>query len=111
MLNREIVLTGIYPETATRKPAAREARVESERAIEQPDHGADIFAEITKHESGVDENVRVVFAGIERLPRQIHARASGSLRRFGPAPSRKVDVADRRPGQSQPVMPIDCDRL
>ena len=45
MLNREIVLTGPNPEKAAQIPAAREARVERERAVDQPDHGADILAE------------------------------------------------------------------
>ena len=45
MLDREIVLAGPVPENAAQKPAAGEARVERERAVDQPAHRADILVE------------------------------------------------------------------
>ena len=48
---------------------------------------------------------------LERLPSKIDGLAAVCLRRFGPAVSDELQVADRRPGQCRPVMPIDPDRL
>ena len=62
MLDREIRLTGKGPENAADMPAAREARVERERTVDQPDHGADILAEPRQHIGGVGEDARVVCA-------------------------------------------------
>ena len=45
MLDREIVLTGKYPEHAAHMPATGEARVERHRTVDQADHGADVLAE------------------------------------------------------------------
>jgi len=45
MLDREIGLAGPEPEKAAYIPAAGEARVERQRSVDQPDHGADILAE------------------------------------------------------------------
>ena len=111
MLDREIVLTGPDPENAAQIPAAGEARVERQRTVDQPDHGADILAEIRQHEGGVGEDARVVLRHLERLPSKIDGLAAVCLRLFGPAVTDEPQVADRRPGQCRPVMRIDRDRL
>ena len=46
-------------------PAAGEARVERQRTVDQPDHGADILAELRQHKGGVGEDARVVLAHLE----------------------------------------------
>src|SRR5690242_20387557 len=110
MLDREIGLAGPNSEEAADKPAAREARVEREGTVDQPDHGADILAELTQHMGGVDENARVVLPRMERLPSKITGLAPGCLRLLGPAVSDEPQVAVRGPGKRRPVMPIDRNR-
>src|SRR5437660_11050257 len=110
MLEREIGLAGIYPEKAAHKPAAGIARVERERTVDQPDHRADILAEIRQHEGGVGEDARVVPRYLERLPSEIAGLAAGCLQVFSPAVSDEPHVAERRPGECRGVMPIDRDR-
>ena len=85
MLDREIGLTGPDPENAAHKPAAGEARVERQRTVDQPDHGADVLAEISQHEGGVGEDARVVLPRLERLPSKIAGLAASCLRLLGPA--------------------------
>src|SRR5580700_4709860 len=98
MLDREIVLTGIYPEHAAQIPAAGVARIERQRAVDQPDHGADILAEIRQSIGGVGEDTRVVLRHLERLPSEIDGLAPGRLRLLGPAVNDKPQMAERRPG-------------
>ena len=99
MLDREIGLTGPEPENAAQKPAAGVARVERQRTVDQPDHGADILAEISQHEGGVGEDGRVVLPDLERLPSKIDALAAICLRLLGPAVKDEPAVAERRPGR------------
>src|SRR6266446_4690182 len=79
MLDREIGLAGKYPEKAARIPAAGEARMEREHPVDQPDHGADVFAEMHQHEGGVDKDARVVLRYLERLPSEIAGLAPRSF--------------------------------
>src|SRR6266478_7464306 len=111
MLDRDIVLAGPEPEKAAYIPAAGEARVERERTVDQPDHGADVLPELAQHESGVREDAGVVLPRLERTPGKIYALAAGCFRLFGPTVSDEPQVADRCPGECRPVMPIDGDRL
>src|SRR3954454_17246667 len=106
MLDREIVLTGPDPESAARMPAAGKARVERERTVDQPDHGADVLAEIRQQEGGVGEDARVILSRLERLPSKIDALAAIYLRLFGLVGSVEVHVADSRPGQCRSVTRI-----
>jgi hypothetical protein len=111
MLDREVGLTGPDPENAAPIPAASEARVERQRTVDQPDHGADILAEIRQRLRGIGEGARVVLRHLERLSRKIGGLATVSLRRFGPAVIDQPHVADRRPGKRRPVIGINRDRL
>jgi hypothetical protein len=45
MLDPEVVFTGVGPQNAAQIPAAGKARVARKRAVDQPDHRADILAE------------------------------------------------------------------
>src|SRR4030081_1610169 len=90
MLYREIVLTGPDPEGAARTPAAGKARVERQRTVNEPDHGADVLAEIRQHLRGAGEDARVVLSHVERLPGKIDALAAICLRRFGPVGSQTL---------------------
>src|SRR6266702_6261071 len=92
-------------------PAAGEARVKPECAVDQPDHGADVLAEIRQHQSGVGEGARVVLPRQERLPSKIDGLAAICLRLFGPVTSVELHVADRRKGQCRTVTRIDRDCL
>jgi len=111
MLDREVGLAGKQPEKAAQKPATGIARVERERPVDQADHRTDILAELSQHESCVGEDAGVVLSHLERLPSEIAGLAAGCLRLFGPAVIDEPQMADRRPGQYRPVMPIDRDRL
>jgi len=111
MLNRKIVLTSPDPYKAAQIPAAGEARVERQRAVNQPDHSADILAEICEHEGGVGEDARIVFLCPERQTSKIDGFAAACLRCFGEPVNDEPQVADRRPGQCRPVMTIDRDCL
>src|ERR1700730_13433645 len=111
MFDCEIVLPGEYPEKATQIPAAGEARVEGECAIDQPHHGTDVLAQIRQHNGGISEDARIVLPELERPPGKIDALLSIIIGRFGPALSDEPQVADCRPGQCGPVMWIDRDRL
>src|SRR6516165_249953 len=106
MLDREIGLTGPEPKKAAHIPAAGKARVECQRTVDQPDHGADILA-ASQHESGVREDARIVLRYLERLASEIAGLAAGCLRFFGPPLSDQPHVALRRPGQRRPIMPIN----
>src|SRR5262245_13106183 len=98
MLDCDIVLTGKYPEKAAHKPPAGIARIECERAVDQPDHRTDVLAEHSQHVGAIGEDARVVLPHIERLPSEIDGLARGCLRRFGPAVSDDRHMTDRRPG-------------
>jgi hypothetical protein len=63
VLDRDIMLTGKYPEKAADKPAAGIARVERKGAIEQPDHCTDVLAEHSRDVGGVGKDPRVVCGG------------------------------------------------
>ncbi len=111
MLDREIVLTGKGPDKTAQKPAAGIAWVERQRALNQPDHGADILAEKGQHQGGVGEDARVVLRHLKRLPGKISGLMAVCLQRCGPTVGDEQLVAGRRPGKRRPVMPIDRDRL
>src|ERR1051326_8545690 len=111
MLDREIVLTGIYPESAAHNPAAGKARVDRKRPVDQPDHRAEIFAESSQKNGRRGEGAGVVLAHLERLPGKLDGSPASCLRRFGPAVIAEPVMAERRPGQCRPVMRIDRDRL
>src|SRR6266851_9235408 len=85
MLDREIGLAVPDPQKAADRPAAGGARVERERAVDQPDHGTDVLAESRQHLGGIGEDARVVLRHLERLSSEIAALAAGCLRLFGPA--------------------------
>jgi len=84
MLDREIVLTGIYPDKAAPKPATRKARVQGQRPIDQPDHRADILAELSQRNGGVGEDARVVLPHLERLAGKVGALPAMRLRLRSP---------------------------
>src|SRR5205823_2295015 len=63
------------------------------------------------HKGDVGEDARVVLPRLERLPSEIDALAAVCLRFFGPAVIDEPQVAERRPGESRPIMPIDRDCL
>ena len=86
MLDREIGLTGKYPEKAAHIATAGEARVESERTVDQPYHGANVLAEVSQHEGGVGEDARVVLSRLWRRD----GGPSSFLRHPGLAQSGKV---------------------
>src|SRR5271166_4817015 len=113
MLDREIVLTGKYPEKTAHKPAAGVARVKHQRAVHQSQHGTDILAEmlLRQHKGRDGEDFRIVLPLLERPTSQIGRLAAGRLRVFGPSVVEEPQVTDRSPGQCWPVMPIDRDRL
>jgi|HubBroStandDraft_2_1064218.scaffolds.fasta_scaffold20733_3 hypothetical protein len=49
VLDREVRLTGKYPDDTAQIPAAGEARVERERAVDQADNRTDILPELSQH--------------------------------------------------------------
>src|ERR1700730_7071184 len=106
MLDSEIELTGEQPQKAAHKPTAGEARVERQCTVDQPDHGADIFAETRQHKGGDDENARVVLSDLECLPSKLDAAAAEFLRFCGPAVIDKPHVAVRHPGKCRAKLPI-----
>src|ERR1700730_12601740 len=103
MLDCEIVLASPEPQTAAQIPAAGEAQVERERTVEQPDHGADVLAELSQHPGGGSEDARVVLPHFERLPSKIDGFAAGCLRRVGPAVKDEPHMAHRRTSQCRSV--------
>jgi hypothetical protein len=104
-------LTGKHPENAAHVPAAGKARVDRKRTVDQPDHRADILAEIRQGEGRVGEDARVILPHLECLPSKIASLAPGCFRLFDPAISDEVSVAVRRPGEGRPITGIDRDRL
>src|SRR5258705_71860 len=82
------------------------ARVDRERTVCQPDHGADILAEASQHLGGVGKDARVALPHLERPPREIDGLAAGCLWLRGPAVIHEPLMADRRPGKCRPVVPI-----
>src|SRR5882757_5906729 len=60
VLDREIVLTDQEPDLTAEIPTAGEARVQSERTVDQPDRGPDVLAEIRQREGCIGEGARVV---------------------------------------------------
>ena len=111
MLDCEIVLASKCPEKTANKPAASEARVERERPVNQPNHCADVFAEIPQHVGRVGEDTRVALPSLERLPREVDAFAARRPRLFSPSVSDERRLAERRPCNCWPVIPIDRDCL
>jgi hypothetical protein len=66
MLDREIGLTGKYPEKAAHITAAGKARIDRQRPIDQADHRADVLAETSQYQSRIGEDARVVLCRLER---------------------------------------------
>src|SRR5215813_4460199 len=97
MLDREVGLTRQGPKKAAHIPAASEARVDCQRPVYRPDHGADVLAEMSQHQGGVGEDGRVVLRRLERLASEIDGVAAGCFRVFGPAVLDEPEMADRRP--------------
>ena len=73
------------------QPAAGKARVERERTVDQPDHGADILAETSQRKGGVGEDARVVLGHLERPPSEIVP-----LRRIVSGSSAQPSLTSRR---------------
>src|SRR5260370_27749744 len=107
MLDREIGLAGPDPEHTAHMPAAGVARVERERTVDQPDHGADILAQMSQHESGDGEDAGVVLRHLQRLPGEIAALAAGCPPFLDPNLNTEPPRASRPPGQGNPGKPID----
>jgi len=93
MLDRDVGLARPEPENAAHKPAASEAGVERQRAVDQPDHRADILAEIRQRGGGINDGSGGVLPRLQRLPREIDGFGAGLLR-VGPAVLDKPHVAD-----------------
>jgi len=76
MLDREIGLAGPEPEVTAQIPAVGEARVERKRPVDQPNHGADVFAEQGQHEGSIGEDARIARSRFERVPDRIYGFAA-----------------------------------
>src|SRR3984893_3226649 len=71
MLDREIRLAGPQPEKTADVPAAREARIEGEGAIDQCNHRIEVFAENSERHCGVGQNARVVPRRLDGPPSKV----------------------------------------
>src|SRR5438132_8066194 len=107
MLDREVGLTGKGPDDAAQIPPAGEARVERQRTVDQPDHRTEILAQLSQYIGSVGEDARVVLRHLERLPSEVDGLAAECLRLANPAVTDELHVAERRPDQCRPVMPIN----
>ena len=110
MLYCDIMLTREYPEKAADKPTAGVPRVQCQRAVDQPNHRADVLAEGSQHLRGVGEYTWVVLSHFERLASQFDGLTTGCLHILRPAVSDERHMTDRRPDKSRSIMPIDCYR-
>src|SRR5215469_6557949 len=111
MLDRDVGLTGPIPEGATDLPAAREARVEREGAIDQRHHRTDVLAEIRQRSGGIGKDARIIAGDLQGPPRKIDAlpRVPGGIR--APAVGDESKAAETSPGEGGPVMRIALDCL
>src|SRR5215212_415429 len=105
MFDCEIVLSSESPEKAAQIPAAGEAWVQRECAVDQPHHGTDVLAQSRQHNGDVGDDTRIVLPDLECPPGEFDALLSIILRCFGPALSDEPHVANCCPGQCRPVMP------
>jgi hypothetical protein len=67
MLDRDARLAPSQPEVSADLPAAREIRVESQGAVDQPHRRADIFAEMGQRISGICQDARIVASHFQSL--------------------------------------------
>src|ERR1700756_1704343 len=97
-------------ENGTDVPAARKARVERQRPIDQRHNRADILAEIGQREGGIGQSARIVTGHLQRPPGEIDTLAA-VCRGVGTRPIRlKPKAADRSPSECRPETRIALDR-
>src|SRR6266404_5727694 len=111
MLDREIRLAGPQPEKTADVPAAREARIEGEGAINQRDHGINVFAENGERHCGVGQNARVVPRHLDGPPSEVDPLWPDRVPIWGVEARRQMLAALRRKPKGGAVMRVAGNRL
>src|SRR5271167_623988 len=111
MLDPDVGLARPSPEDAAELPLPRETRIEQEGAVYQPDHGADVLAEIGQRLSGIREGARIVAGHFERTPGVIDRSPSVRGAIIASAIKHQPKAALRGPGKRRSVIRVARDRL
>src|SRR5215813_5164583 len=93
-LDRDVELARPQPEQAADSPAAREARVECQRSVDQRHHRADILVEIGQRLGGIGQDARVVAGHLQGSPGEIGALEAVRCRIFAPTVKKQPNTAD-----------------
>ena len=87
-------------ENSADKPASGVARVERQCPIDQPNHGADILADLNQHKGGVGEDARVGVRHLKRLPSKITGLAAGTVKsRIFRARAQLKEIVEKQLGE------------
>ena len=111
MLDRDVGLARPVPENAADIPAAREARVERQRTINQRHHRTDVLAERGQREGGIGKGARIVAGNLQGAPGEIGALAAIRLGVLARTIGTQPLTADRGPSEGGPVTRVALDRL
>jgi hypothetical protein len=79
VLDREIELAGVSPQSGAPYPTACKARVETKRTVDQPYGDIDVLPERPEHDGSIGEDVWVIPGAPETPPRQIDPLAAVCL--------------------------------
>jgi len=66
MLDRDILVTGPQPQPPAYSPAAGEARIEVEGAVNQRDCWLDVLSKISEDRSDIGDRARIAGRGLQR---------------------------------------------
>src|SRR5215471_10798250 len=111
MLDCDIGLAGPKPHDAAVEPAAREARIEQQRSVDQRYHGTDILTESGERDRGSRQDSGIVASHFERSPSELRALPTIRLPIFAAIVIQQPATAECREGERLPVARIALDRL
>src|SRR6516225_3947290 len=111
VFDRGIELASPTSEGAANVPATSEARVERHRSIGQPNHCADVLAEIGESNGSIGKHIRIVATDLEGPACEIGALPAVRAGVLARAIKADAETTVRGPGERGPVIRIARDRL
>src|SRR4029077_7994396 len=99
MLDRDILVAGPQPQPPAYPPAAVEARIEVESAVNQRDCRLDILSKVSEHRSDTGDRARIAGRGLQRAVGVAERRTAMGLWVSYSANGVEMVMADRRKGE------------
>src|SRR5215472_11066624 len=111
MVDRKVELACPQSAGTAKIPAAREARIKRERAVDQGYHGAEILAEIRENAGGICEDARIIPSDAQRSPGAIRGFPTVCLLVFALTVVNKPKIANGSVSECGSIFRITLDRL